>query len=234
MMDTSFSGGGNTKKGYTTSVQHSMFIWARTVSPIGIHGGTDSRAVAYGLLLHNHRHDDCESNASGLGIYSRSNNWRLVVLPAPQSRHLCTSHMGSERSDAHAVFHPEASCLCNTRPLIYPTFGPYAAAHLINLQDAVCYRLGAAVQPHPYHAYSPVGLDTRPAVHPREPDKGTRRRQGEQTIAAASTRQNFFTQCDDFLVAHCPALSGVLFALYHPIGVCQRPDAVVYRLVQRA
>jgi hypothetical protein len=104
---------------------------------------------------------------------------------------------------------------------------------LYDLLDIVFYRLGTALQPYIYIAYYPLDLAPYPAVQPSEPDQGARGRQGEQTLAAPSGRKNFRTRCDDSPVAHGPAVPRILLTLYHPIGVCQPGDAVVYILVQR-
>lgn len=84
---------------------------------------------------------------------------------------------------------------------------------LHNLLDIVFYRLGTAVQPYIYLAYYPLDLAPYPAVQHSEPDQGARGRQGEQTIAAASSRKNFRTRCDHSPVAHGPAVPRILLAL---------------------
>lgn len=59
---------------------------------------------------------------------------------------------------------------------------------LHNVSDIVWYRLGPTMQRVPPSAYHHLGLAPHSAVRSCEPDQGTRRRQGQQTIEAASCR----------------------------------------------
>lgn len=78
-----------------------------------------------------------------------------------------------------------------------------------------------------------MGLDPCLTVRPCEPGQGAGGRPGQQTITAASSREDYHAQRDDSSVAYGPAMPGILLVLQYPIGVCQHRDAVVYVLVQR-
>ena len=81
------------------------------------------------------------------------------------------------------------------------------------LPDTVFGGFGTIVQPHPHLAYHLLDLAPSFSVQPCEPGQGARGRQGEQTIAANSSRENHCTRRDNSPVVYGPAVPGVLLAV---------------------